>query len=187
MNKTREDAWELLIEYVESDSLRKHCLAVEATMRSYAKEYGEDEELWGMTGLLHDFDYEKYPGEHPMKGAEILKKEGYPEEMVTAILGHATYSGVPRETKLAKTLFAVDELTGMVMATAYVRPTNFEGMKSKSVKKNLKKKRFAEAINRDDIECGIEELGVDKDEHIARVIDAMRDIQSGLGFGEEKT
>ncbi len=184
MQKTRNEAWELLTQYVEADSLRKHCLAVEAAMRSYADKWSEDTELWGITGLLHDFDYEKYPTEHPMKGAEILRQGGYPDEVITAILGHATYSGVPRESKLAQTLFAVDELCGMVMATAHIRPTAFEGMRPKSVLKNLKKKGFAAAINREDITLGIRELGVDESEHIQCVIDAMSALSSDLGFGD---
>lgn len=186
---TRENAWKLLTEYTESESLRGHCLAVEAAMRAYAKHFGEDEELWGIAGLLHDFDYEKFPNpnhfpdkEHPYEGSKILCEKGYPEEMITAILGHAVYSGVARETLMAKTLFAVDELCGFVVAVARVRPTHFEGMKPKSVKKNLKDKRFAAKVSREEIEQGIQELGVDKDEHIQRVIDALGGVSSQFGF-----
>ena len=151
-------------------------------MRAYARKFGEDENKWGICGLLHDFDYEKFPTEHPAKGNEILRAKGYPEDMLEAIMGHGNHTGVARKTKLAKTLYAVDELAGMVMAGAYVRPTHLEGMKPKSVKKNIKKKGFAAAINRDEIEEGIQDLGVDKDEHIALVIEAMRGISKDLGF-----
>ncbi len=182
---TRDDAWKLLTEYVAQESLRKHCLAVESAMRKYADYYGlnaDETQKWGITGLLHDFDYEKYPEEHPLKGSQILAEKGYPDDIITAILGHNERSGVPRDTKMAKTLFAVDELCGMVMATAYVRPTRLEGMTAESVKKNLKKKGFAAAINRDEIEKGIAELGVQKDEHITLVIEAVRGIKETLGF-----
>lgn len=188
MEISRQDAWELLNKYVESDSLIKHSLAVEAAMRAYGQKFGKSEdeiEKWGITGLIHDFDYEKDPENHPTGGAEILREKGYPEDVVEAVLGHATYTGVERETEMAKTLFAVDELTGMVMATAYVRPTNFKGMSPRSVKKNLKKNNFAASINRQDIQDGIAELGVDKDEHIALVIEAMAGIAEELGFKEE--
>ena len=151
-------------------------------MQAYARKYGEDEEKWGIIGLLHDFDYEKYPEEHPTRGSKILEERGYPEDVRRAILGHATFSGVPRDTTMAKCLFAVDELCGMVMATAYIRPTHFEGMSVKSVKKNLKKKEFAKGIHRDEIQQGIDELGVSEEEHIQLVIDAMRGIQKELGF-----
>lgn len=196
MNPNRDDAWELLNEYVKQESLIKHCLSVEAAMRSYARKYGENaanegeprlseterEERWGIVGLLHDFDYEKYPDEHPRKGSEILEEKGYSEGIITAILGHNSKTGVPRKTFMAKTLFAVDELVGMVMATAYVRPSNLEGMTPKSVKKNLKKKGFAANLNRQEIEQGIDELGVDRDNHIAVVIEAMQGISKELGF-----
>lgn len=182
MEKKREDAWKLLTEYVKEESLRKHCLSVEAAMRAFAKKFGEDEDRWAITGLLHDFDYEKYPNNHPMQGSEILKAEGWPEDVIIAILGHNTKSGVPRGSLMAKCLFAVDELTGMVMATAYVRPTKLEGMTPKSVKKNLKKKGFAAAISREEIDQGIEELGEDKDEVIGIIIKAMQGIKKELGF-----
>ncbi len=173
-----------MCEWTESDKLRKHMRAVEAAMRAYAKKFGEDEEKWGITGLLHDFDYEKHPSteEHPFVGVEYLRKEGYPEDMLQAILGHATYSGVARESMMAKTLFAVDELCGMVMACAYVRPDGIEGMKPKSVKKKLKDKNFAAGVNRDDVNLGIEEMGVDRDEHIQMVIDALAEIKDELGI-----
>ena len=186
MEITRDVALELLQEYTKSDALRKHGLAVEAVMRAYAKYYGEDEEKWGICGLLHDFDYEKYPTEeeHPSKGSEILKEKGYPKDIITAILGHGNHTGVARETLMAKTLFAVDELSGFVVAVALVRPDNFNGLKPKSVKKKLKDKGFAAKVNRQDIEQGIEELGVDKDEHIQKVIDALQNISAELGFND---
>lgn len=179
---TREEAWGLLNEYIKEQSLIRHCLSVEVSMRAYARKFGEDEEKWGLTGLIHDFDYERYPDNHPAKGNEILREKDYPEDILEAIMGHGNHTGVERKTKLAKTLFAVDELTGMVMATAYVRPTNLEGMTPKSVKKNMKKKAFAAAINRGEIEEGIEDLAVDRDEHIALIIEAMQNISKKLGF-----
>ncbi len=193
MTINREQAWALLNEYTQSESLVRHMLAVEAAMVAYARKRGEDETLWGLTGLLHDFDYEKWPNPnhdetgHPFTGVALLREQGYPEEMIDAILGHALYSGVARETPLAQTLFAVDELCGFVMALAYVRPENLTGMKPKSVKKKLKDKAFAAAVSRDDIRIGIEELGVDQDEHIQIVIDAMSGIASELGFSNAAT
>jgi putative nucleotidyltransferase with HDIG domain len=184
----REEAWKLLEEYTQSESLRKHMLAVEATMRAYARKFGEDEELWGATGLLHDFDYERWPNdargqdEHPFTGVKILRERGWPEEMCESILGHAEYSGVPRTTPMAKTLFAVDELCGFVTACALVRPEKLEGLAPKSVKKKLKDKRFAAAVSREDIAKGIEELGVEESEHIQFVIDAMREAAETLGL-----
>lgn len=184
----REAAWALLTEYTESESLRKHMLAVEAAMRTYAKKYGEDEDYWGITGLLHDFDYERWPNPdldetgHPYTGVKILREKGYPEEMLEAIMGHAEYSGTPRTTQLAKTLFAVDELCGFITAVAYVRPEKLVGMKPKSVRKKLKDKRFAAKVSRDDIRVGVEELGVDESEHIATCIAAMAEIAAELGL-----
>ncbi|MBI5220820.1 MAG: HDIG domain-containing protein [Candidatus Liptonbacteria bacterium] len=186
---TREDAWKLLAEYVSSESLRKHCLAVEAALRAYARQLGEDEEKWGVAGLLHDFDYEKYPVPnpethtgHPFAGEKILRERGYPEEIIRAIQGHATYSGVLRDTPMAKCLFAVDELCGFVMACAYMRPDRFATMTPESVEKNLKKKGFAAKINRAEIDQGITELGIDRAEHIQLVIAALGGIASELGF-----
>lgn len=169
-------------QHVEAESLRKHCLAVEAAMGAYAKKYGEDTELWRITGLLHDFDYEQWPEKHPFQGVEILREKNYPPEIIQAILGHAVYSGVARETQMAKCLFAVDELCGFVMACAYVRPTRLEGLEPKSVKKRLKEKSFAAKINREEISQGITELGAGEDEHIALVIAAMQGIAKDLGF-----
>ncbi len=176
----RQAALELLHEWVSDDNLRKHCYAVEAAMRAYAQYFGEDEETWGITGLLHDFDYERYPEEHPERGAEVLRDRGYPDDVVTAILGHNDETGVPRETRLAKALYAVDELCGLVLAAAYVRPDGLADMKPKSVKKKLKDKSFAAGINRDQIARGVKELGVDETEHIETVIGAMRDIEDVL-------
>ncbi len=182
---TREDAWKLLNEYTHKEALIKHALAVEAAMRAYARKFGEDEEAWGIVGLLHDFDYEKYPTleDHPYRGAEILREKGYPEEWITAILGHANHTGVPRETLMAKTLFAVDELCGFITAVTYVRPNKkLAEVKVKSVKKKLKDKAFARQVNREEIRQGAEELGVDLDEHIDFVIKAMQEIADELGF-----
>ncbi len=181
---TYEDALALFHEWTETESLRRHAYAVEAAMGYYAGLFGEDETLWRMTGLLHDMDYEKHPTkeEHPFVGVETLRKAGYPEVMLEAILGHATYSGTPRTTQLAKTLFAVDELAGFITAVAYVRPTKLDGMKPKSVKKKLKDKAFAAAVSREDIRIGIEELGVDLDAHIANVIAGMQRDAERLGF-----
>ena len=181
----RENAWKLLNRYTKSESLIRHALAVEAAMRYYANIYNEDEEFWGITGLIHDFDYETFPDEknHPFRGNEILEKEGYPEEMRTAIMGHAGYTGVPRESLLAKTLFAVDELAGFIMAVALVRPSkSIHDVKPKSVKKKLKTRAFAAKVNREEIARGIRELGVDETEHIQRVIDALKPIAKELGL-----
>lgn len=188
MTPTRDAALALVREYTQSESLARHMLAVEAAMRAYARKLGEDEELWGMTGLVHDFDYERWPNPdrdatgHPMTGVPILRERGYPEPMIEAILGHAQYSGVPRATPLAKALFAVDELCGFVMACALVRPGKLEGLEPKSVKKKLKDKGFAAAVSREDIREGIAELGVPEDEHIALVIAAMHQIAPDLGL-----
>lgn len=183
---TREDAWKLLNDYTKKESLVKHALAVESAMRMYAKKFGEDEEAWGITGLLHDFDYDAFPdpnnGGHPYKGNAILKGKGLPDEICTAIMGHADYTNTPRETKMAKALYAADEICGFIMAVAYVRPDKLNGISPKSVKKKLKDKAFAAAINREEISHGIEALGVDRDEHIQTVITAMQGIANELGF-----
>lgn len=182
---TYDDALALFHEWTETDSLRRHAYAVEAAMEQYARLFDEDVELWRMTGLLHDMDYEKHPSteEHPYVGVEALRERGYPDVMREAILGHATYSGTPRTTLLAKALFAVDELAGFITAVAYVRPTGLDGMKPKSVKKKLKDRAFAAAVSRDDIRHGAEELGVDLDEHIGNVIAGMQARADRLGFG----
>jgi putative nucleotidyltransferase with HDIG domain len=184
MNITREDAWALLNEHTKSESLLKHALTVEAAMKHYAEIKNQDSLKWSITGLIHDFDYEKYPTEenHPFKGVEILKEKNYPDDIIEAVLGHADYSGVERKTDMAKTLFAVDELCGMIMAVAYVRPDKLNGMKPKSVKKKMKDKQFAAKVNRNDIEKGITDLGIDKDEHIKNVIEALQKIAPQLGF-----
>ena len=187
---TRDDALALMHEYTASDSLRKHMLAVEAAMRAYAERFGEDPERWGLTGLMHDFDYEKYPNaahspteEHPAWGVNLLRERGWPEDILAAILGHATYSGVPRETRMAKALFAVDELTGLVTATALVRPSkSVHEVDAKSVRKKMKDKAFARGVNRDDVVLGAQELGVDLDEHIQFVVHAMQRSAGALGL-----
>jgi len=181
----REAAWKLLCEWTQGEALRKHALGVEAAMRAYARRLGGDEELWGITGLLHDLDYERHPTkeEHPFKGVEELRAAGYPEVMLQAILGHATYSGVPRETPMAKALFAVDELSGFVVAVALVRPSKkLEDVTVQAVKKKLKEKSFAKGCSREEIAQGAEELGVDMDEHIQTVIDALQAIADKLGL-----
>ena len=185
MEPTREDAWSLVEEWIESDSLRKHLLAVETGMRAYARRKGEDEELWGVTGLLHDLDYERYPDldtGHPRKALELFEEKDYPQELIDAVAGHADFLGVPRETELAKTLYAVDELSGFIAACALVRPTGIEGMTPKSVKKKLKQPSFASGVNRDEVQAGAEELGVDFDEHVAFLIAAMEDRADELGL-----
>jgi putative nucleotidyltransferase with HDIG domain len=180
----REESWELLREWTESDSLLKHMLAVEAAMRAYARKFGEDEERWGITGLLRDMDYEKHPtpAEHPTVGVAELERRGYPEDVRRAILSHADYLDVPRETPMEKTLYAVDELSGFVVACALVRPERLEGLKAKSVRKKMKQKSFAASVNREDITKGAEELGVDLNEHIDFVVAALRERAGALGL-----
>lgn len=180
----RDEAEKLMFEYTKSDALRKHMLAVEAAMRAYARKFGEEEEKWGVVGLLHDFDYEAYPTapDHPLKGSEILGQKGYPEDVRKAILGHATYTGVPRDTRMAKVLYACDELCGFVNAVSLVRPNKIVDLEAASVKKKLKDKAFAKNINREDIRQGAEELGVDLNEHIQFVIDAMKEVGDALGL-----
>lgn len=181
---TYDESLALFHQWTETESLRKHAYAVEAGMEFYATHFNEDVDLWRMTGLLHDMDYEKHPTpeEHPFVGVEVLREKGYPDIMLEAILGHATYSGVARTTRLAQTLFAVDELAGFITAVAYVRPTGLEGMKAKSVKKKLKDKGFAAAVSREDIQIGVEELGLDLDSHINNVIAGMQNRAARLGF-----
>src|SRR5207302_6399221 len=181
----RESAWSLLCEYTQSESLRKHMLAVEACMRAYARKYGDDEDKWGITGLLHDFDYEKHPTpqEHPFVGNKILEERGYPEEVRRAILSHADYSGVKRESSMEKTLFACDELAGFITATALVKPnTSLAEVDTKSVRKRMKDKAFARSVSRDDIINGAADMGIDLDQHIAFCIDAMKGIAGELGL-----
>jgi len=184
----RDDAWKLLCEYTKGESLRRHALAVETAMRASAVRYGgaeADVDEWGLTGLLHDFDYEMFPGpdEHPYKGANILCGRGYPDRIIRAIMGHATYTGVARDTPLARALFATDELCGFLVACALVRPSHsLDDMEVSSVRKKLKDKAFARTVNREDISQGVAELGVDLDEHIRFVIDALRPVQREIGL-----
>jgi putative nucleotidyltransferase with HDIG domain len=185
MAPPREEAWRLVEEWVQSDSLRKHLLGVEAGMRAYARKEDEDEEFWGVTGLLHDLDYERYPDletGHPRKALELFREKGYPQELIDAVAGHAEFLGVPRESRLAKTLYAVDELSGFIAACALVRPTGLEGMTAKSVKKKLKQPSFAAGVDREEVRRGAEELGVDFDEHVAFVIEAMQERADDLGL-----
>ena len=185
MDVSRDAAWELFCEWTESDSLRKHALAVEASMRAYARIWGEDEERYAVTGLVHDLDYERYPDletGHPRHAVSELERLGYPQELIDAVAGHAEFMNVPRETPLAKTLYAVDELSGFVAACAVVRPTGIRGMTPKSVKKKLKQPSFAAGVNRDEVRRGAEELGVDFDEHVAFVIAAMEERAAALGL-----
>lgn len=186
----REEAWKLLCEHTQSESLRKHMLAVEACVCAYARKFGADEELWGLTALLHDFDYERWPNaehapdrEHPAEGAKILREHGYSDELVRAILSHADYSGVPRQTPLEHALFACDELAGFLTACAYVRPSkSILDLEVSSVKKRMKDKAFARAVSREDIIKGADELGVPLDEHITFCIVAMREHADALGL-----
>ena len=187
---SRAEALALQHEYTQSDSLRKHMLAVEAAMRAYAEKFGEDVERWGLAGLMHDFDYERFPNAehsptegHPAHGVRILRERGFPEDILQAIMGHGTYTGVARETRLAKTLFAVDELTGLVTATALVRPSrSVHEVDARSVRKKMKDKGFAKGVSREDVMLGAQELGVDLDEHIQFVVVAMQKAADSLGL-----
>jgi putative nucleotidyltransferase with HDIG domain len=181
---TREEAWDTLTRYTQSESLLRHALAVEAAVRRYARIYGEDEELWGCVALLHDFDYEIHPtlDQHPQDGAAILRQEGYPEELIDAVLSHAEHLNLPRDTQLKKVLFACDELSGFVHACGLVRPTGLEGLEPKSVKKKLKQPSFAAGVHRDEVYAGAELLGLELDEHIANVIAALQPIAGELGL-----
>lgn len=185
---SRDEAWRLLTEFTKNDSLIKHALAVEAAMRAYARKFGEDEERWGVVGLLHDFDYERHPtlDEHPVKGGELLRARGYPEEMIRAIMSHASHAGIPRETVMQKALFAVDELTGFITAVTLVRPgKRVAEVTPQSVKKKMKDKAFARAVNRDEIREGAALLGVDFDEHVQTVVAAMTLAAVPLGLAGE--
>ena len=180
---TRDEALQLLDDWVDNENLRKHMYAVEAAVRSYAREQGADEELWGLAGLLHDLDWEKYPDEHPLKAADVLREQGYPEEVVHAILAHRSdFTGVEPETPLDRTLVACDELTGLITATALVRPNGIGDLKPRSVKKKMKDATFARGVDRDDVKRGAELIGIDFDEHVANVIGAMREIRGDLGL-----
>ncbi len=188
---TRDEALALMHEYTESDALRKHMYAVEAAMRACARAAGESEDEWGLVGLLHDFDYERYPNQehhptegHPSVGVRLLRERGLPEPMCEAILGHASYTGVPRTSRMAQALFAVDELCGFLVACALVRPSkSLDDLEVKSVKKKLKDKAFARGVNRDEVRQGAEELGVPLDDHIRFVIEALRPVETTLGLG----
>jgi predicted hydrolase (HD superfamily) len=186
---TRDQAWDLVCEWVSSDSLRKHLLGVEAAMRAYARRFGEDEELWGVTGLVHDLDYERFPdlddpeNGHPRSALRLFAELDWPPALIDAVAGHATFLGVPRETPLAKSLFAVDELSGFIAACALVRPTGIEGLAPKSVRKKLKQPSFAAGVNRDEVREAAAELGVDFDEHVSFVIAAMAERADELGLG----
>ena len=177
-------------EFTASESLRKHMLSVEAAMRAYAIRFGEDADRWGLAGLIHDFDYERYPNaahsptdEHPAFGVGVLRERGWPDDLLQAVLGHATYCNVPRESRMARTLFAVDELTGLITATALVKPTkSVHDVDARSVKKKMKDKAFAKGVNRDDVILGAQELGVELDDHIQFVIEAMRGVADAIGL-----
>ena len=181
---TREQAWETLTRYTQSEALLRHALAVEASVGSYARRFGEDEELWGVVALLHDFDYERHPtlDKHPQDGAPILRDEGYSEEVVEAVLSHAEHLAMPRDTPLKKTLFACDELSGFIHACGLVRPTGLDGLEPKSVKKKLKQPSFAAGVHRDEVYAGAELLGLELDEHIRNVVEALQPIAPELGL-----
>ena len=185
MELSREKAWALLTEFTQNENLQTHALAVEAAVRGYARQFGEDDVAWGVTALLHDFDYDRYPNlaDHPFKGAEILRERGYPEWLVRAVLSHADHTGVARETRLEHTLFACDEMAGFVTAAALIRPSrSLLDLEAKSVVKRMKEKAFARAVNRDDLRRGAEEIGVPLEEHVASVIAFMREQADALGL-----
>jgi putative nucleotidyltransferase with HDIG domain len=184
MEPTREQAWETLTRYTQSEALRRHALAVEASVRWYARHFGEDEELWGVTALLHDFDYEIHPtlDKHPQDGAPLLRDEGYPEIVIESILSHAEHLAMPRDTQLKKTLFACDELSGFVHACGLVRPDGIDTLEPKSVKKKLKQPSFAAGVHREEVYAGAELLGLELDDHIRNVIEALRPIAPQLGL-----
>src|SRR5438128_3843060 len=184
MEPTRERAWETLTRYTKSESLRRHALAVEASTAAYARKFGEDEELWRVAALLHDFDYEMHPtlDKHPQDGAPILREEGYDEEIVQTVLSHAEHLGLPRDTRLKQTLFACDEMSGFIHACGLVRPTGLDGLEPKSVKKKLKQPSFAAGVHRDEVYAGAELLGLELDEHIANVVAALQPIAPELGL-----
>jgi len=182
---SRQDAWALVTEFTQSEALRKHMLAVEAAVRGYAREFGEDEDDWGAVALLHDFDYERYPDQenHPFRGVEILQQRGYPEWVTRAILSHADYSGVPRQSRLEKTLYACDEMSGFVTAAALVRPSkSVLDLEASSVMKRMKDKAFARAVSRDDLRRGAEEMGLPLEQHITNVVRFLRERADALGL-----
>jgi putative nucleotidyltransferase with HDIG domain len=186
---TRERAWETLTTYTQSEALLRHAVGVEACMGWYARHFGEDEQLWRAVGLLHDFDYERHPtlDKHPQDGAPILREEGYPEEVIEAVLSHAEHLALPRDTQLKKTLFACDELSGFVHAVALVRPSGLDGLEPKSVKKKLKQPSFAAGVHRDEVYAGAEGLGLELDEHIRNVVAALQPIAGELGLRNAAT
>jgi putative nucleotidyltransferase with HDIG domain len=181
---TRDEAWNLLCEYTQSENLRRHALAVEACMRYYARLFGEDEELWGVVGLLHDFDYERYPSleEHPFRGMEILRARGAPEVIIRAVGAHANHTGIPRESLLERAIFACDEISGFVIAVALVKGRTLSAVTPESVRKRMKEKSFARGVNRDDLLQGAEELGIPFDEHVEHVVRALQGIADQLGL-----
>jgi putative nucleotidyltransferase with HDIG domain len=181
---TRDEAWNLLCEYTQSENLRRHALAVEACMRYYARLFGEDEELWGVVGLLHDFDYERYPSleEHPFRGMEILRARGAPEAIIRAVGAHANHTGIPRESLLERAIFACDEISGFVIAVALVKGRTLSAVTPESVRKRMKEKSFARGVNRDDLLQGAEELGIPFDEHVEHVVHALQGIADHLGL-----
>ena len=189
MEISRDRAWETLTSYTESEALRRHALAVEASMGWYAQHFGEDEELWRVVALLHDFDYEIHPtlDKHPQDGAPILREEGYPEEVIEAVLSHAEHLEMPRDTLLKKSLFACDELSGFVHACGLVRPTGLDGLEPKSVKKKLKQPSFAAGVHRDEVYAGAEGLGLELDDHIRNVVTALQPIAPQLGLRTAET
>ncbi|HEU5280181.1 MAG TPA: HD domain-containing protein [Gaiellaceae bacterium] len=189
MNPTRERAWETLTEYTKSEALLRHALAVEASTAWYARLFGEDEELWRVVALLHDFDYEIHPtlDQHPQDGAPILREQGYPEEVIEAVLSHAEHLQLPRDTPLKKTLFACDELSGFVHACGLVRPTGLDGLEPKSVKKKLRQPSFAAGVHRDEVYAGAEGLGIELDDHIRNVVEALQPIAQQLGLRTAET
>ena len=184
MDVSRDRAWETLTRHTKSEALLRHALAVEASVRAYARQFGEDEEIWGVTALLHDFDWEMHPTleQHPQDGAPILREEGYPEEVIEGVLSHAEHLALPRDTLMKKTLFACDELSGFIHACGLVRPDWIATLEPKSVKKKLKQPSFASGVNREDVYKGAEDLGVELDDHIRFVIEALRPIASQLGL-----
>jgi putative nucleotidyltransferase with HDIG domain len=186
---TRERAWETLTRYTQSEALRRHALAVEASTGWYARHFGEDEELWRTVALLHDFDYEIHPtlDQHPQDGAPILREEGYPEVVIEAVLSHAEHLEMPRDTKLKQTLFACDELSGFIHACGLVRPTGLDGLEPKSVKKKLKQPSFAAGVHRDEVYAGAEALGIELDDHIRNVVEALQPIAPELGLRTAET
>ena len=181
---TRDEAWSLLCEYTQSENLRRHALAVEACMRYYARLFGEDEELWGVVGLLHDFDYERYPSleEHPFRGMEILRARGAPEVIIRAVGAHANHTGIPRESLLERAIFACDEISGFVIAVALVKGRTLSAVSPESVRKRMKEKGFARGVNRDDLLQGAQELGIPFDEHVEHVVRALQGIADQLGL-----